>query len=67
MQYVKGKFIYDIIKFNDNILINYAGVIDVDEIMFAFRELGMQIERPEAERLLKRYESVGRVDFLNAN
>lgn len=33
----------------------FAGVIDVDEIMYAFRELGMQIERPEAERLLRRY------------
>ena len=50
------KVVYDIINFNA--LITFAGVIDVDEMMIAFRELGMQIERPEAERLLKRYESI---------
>ena len=38
--------------------VSISGVLDVDEIMVAFRELGVHVERPEAERLLKRWETL---------
>ncbi len=33
----------------------FVGFIDVDEIMIAFKGLGVTVDRNEAEKLLKRY------------
>ena len=47
--------VYLVLPSNYPFNIAFVGFIDVDEIMVAFKGLGVTIDRSEAEKLLKRY------------